>query len=79
MKAKIEVRGELLEEHVAPKESQGDLKDQWLPLDIRYPVVEWVRQWQQKTEVSTYRVIGGLGLASGKFCARQARYGKVNR
>jgi len=41
-------------------------------------VVDWVRRWQQKTELSTHRFIGWLGLPTSKFYDWQARYGKVN-
>ena len=41
-------------------------------------MVDWVRRWQQKTELSTHRFIGWLGLPTSKFYDWQARYGKVN-
>ena len=40
--------------------------------------MDWVRRWQQKTELSTHRFIGWLGLPTSKFYDWQARYGKVN-
>jgi len=41
-------------------------------------VVDWVRRGQQKTELSTHRFIGWLGLPTSKFYDWQARYGKAN-
>lgn len=40
--------------------------------------MDWVRCWQQKTEISTHRFLGWLGVTPSKFYDWQARYGKVN-
>ena len=41
-------------------------------------MVDWVHRWQQKSELSTHRFIGWLGVTTSKFYDWQARYGKVN-
>ena len=49
-----------------------------MPHDRRDSVVDFVRYWSDRTEISTGRFIGRLGIASSKFYDWKRRYGKVN-
>ena len=50
----------------------------WVPHDTRDAIVDFVRAFAAKTELSTVRVVGWLGVARGKFYDWQKRYGRVN-
>jgi putative transposase len=41
-------------------------------------VVDFVRQWSEKTEIATIVIIGMLGIGAAKFYSWRQRYGKVN-
>jgi putative transposase len=41
-------------------------------------VVDYVRYWNQRTELSSQQLVGWLGIRSSKFHDWQKRYGKVN-
>jgi len=49
-----------------------------LPHDLRDQIVDFVRRWSAKTEISVGRFIGWLGIAASKFYNWRERYGKVN-
>jgi putative transposase len=50
----------------------------WTPHDTRDSIVDFVRQWSEKTEISTERWVGWIGMARGKFYDWRKRYGKAN-
>jgi len=41
-------------------------------------VVDFVREWSDKTEIPAERLVGWIGIARGKFFAWCKRYGKAN-
>jgi putative transposase len=41
-------------------------------------VVDFVRQWAEKTEIATIAIVGMLGIGAAKFYSWRQRYGKVN-
>lgn len=45
---------------------------------MRDAVVDFVREWSDKTEIPAERFIGWIGIARGKFFAWRKRYGKAN-
>ena len=46
--------------------------------DLRDEVVDYVREWSEKTEVPAARLIDGLGVGRSKFYEWRRRYGKTN-
>jgi hypothetical protein len=50
----------------------------WVPHDTRDQVVDYVRYWNGRTEVTAQQLVGWLGIRSSKFHDWQKRYGKVN-
>ena len=49
-----------------------------MPHDLRDQVVDFVRRWSEKTEISAARLVGWAGLGRSKFFDWKSRYGKVN-
>ena len=49
-----------------------------MPHDTRDQVVDFVRAWTDKTEVSARRVVAWIGLAVSKFYDWRNRYGRAN-
>jgi len=45
---------------------------------VRDAVVDFVREWSDKTEIPAERLVGWIGIARGKFFAWCKRYGKAN-
>jgi len=45
---------------------------------VRDAVVDFVREWSDKTEIPAERFVGWIGIARGKFFAWCKRYGKAN-
>ena len=45
---------------------------------MRDVVVDFVRDWSEKTEIPAERFVGWIGIARGKFFAWRKRYGKAN-
>jgi hypothetical protein len=41
-------------------------------------VIDFVRRWNERTEIATQRFVRWLGVASSKFYDWRARYGQVN-
>lgn len=50
----------------------------WVPHDTRDAVVDYTRQWSDKTEIPLKRFISWLSVAKSKFYAWIERYGKAN-
>jgi putative transposase len=50
----------------------------WVPHDVRDQIVDFVRCWSEKTEISAGRFIVWLGVAASKFYSWRKRYGRVN-
>jgi putative transposase len=49
-----------------------------VPHDTRDQVIDFVRRWNERTEIATQRLVRWLGVASSKFYDWQSRYGQVN-
>ena len=49
-----------------------------MPHDVRDQVVDFVRRWSQKTEISVGRFIHWLGVTASKFYNWRQRYGRAN-
>lgn len=49
-----------------------------MPHDVRDQIVDFVRRWSEKTEISAGRFIHWLGVAESKFYHWRERYGHVN-
>jgi transposase InsO family protein len=49
-----------------------------VPHDVRDEVVDWVRRWSEKTEISVGRFLPWLGIGASKFYDWRQRYGRVN-
>ncbi len=78
IQTKDEVLAELMAEHVALKKSWGTLTRVWVPHDTRDQIVDFVRRWSEKTEISAGQFIHWLGVTTSKFCDWRERYGCVN-
>ena len=50
----------------------------WVPHDVRDQVVDFVRRWSEKVEISVGRFIAWLGVTVSKFYNWRHRYGRVN-
>jgi len=50
----------------------------WTPPDVRDQIVDFVRRWSDKTEISTAGFIRWLSIAPSKFYCWRRRYGCVN-
>ena len=49
-----------------------------MPHDVRDQVVDFVRCWSEKTEISAGRFIAWLGVTASKFYDWRQRYGRAN-
>jgi len=49
-----------------------------MPHDVRDQVVDFVRRWSEKTEISVGRFPQWLGIGVSKFYDWRQRYGRVN-
>jgi transposase InsO family protein len=47
-------------------------------VDLRDQIVDFVRQWSEKTELAAKRLIGWIGMGQSRFYDWKQRYGKVN-
>jgi hypothetical protein len=66
-------------EHIrVKKKSWGALTATWVPHDVRDQVVDFVRRWSEKTEISVGRFMGWLGVTASKFYDWRERYGRAN-
>ncbi|HXN74662.1 MAG TPA: IS3 family transposase [Candidatus Acidoferrales bacterium] len=50
----------------------------WVPHDVRDQVVDFVRRWSERTEISVGRFPQWLGIGASKFYDWRQRYGRVN-
>ncbi len=64
--------------HRAKKKSWGTLTGNWVPHDVRDQVVDFVRHWSERAEISVGRFIHWLGVTASKFYDWRQRYGCVN-
>jgi seryl-tRNA synthetase len=78
LKKKNEVLSELMEEHVQLKRSCGALEAAWVPHDKRDAVIDFVRRWSERAEISAKCFISWIGIAKGKYHDRRLCYGRVN-
>src|SRR6516164_5048592 len=79
VQTKDEVLAELMGEQVAlKKKSWGALTKNWVLHDVRDQVVDFVRGWSEKTEISVGRFPQWLGIRASKFYDWRQRYGRVN-
>jgi hypothetical protein len=49
-----------------------------VPHDVRDQVVDFVRRWSEKTEISVGRFPAWLGVTASKFYDWRQRYGRIN-
>jgi len=66
-RTKDEVLAELMAEYIALKKFLGNLTGNWVPPDVRDQVVDFVRRWSERAEISVGRFIHWLGVAASKF------------
>jgi putative transposase len=56
----------------------GTLSGRWVSHDVRDEIVDYVRQWSERTELPAGRLVRWIGVGSSKFHDWKKRYGKVN-
>jgi len=49
-----------------------------VPHDTRDTIVDFVRQWSERTEIAGKRMVAWMGISSSKYHDWQGRYGQVN-
>ena len=49
-----------------------------MPHDTRDTIVDFVRQWSERTEIAGKRMVAWMGISSSKYHDWQGRYGQVN-
>ncbi len=54
------------------------MNGRWVPHDTRDEVVDYVRQWSERTELASGKLVQWIGVGSSKFYDWKRRYGKVN-
>ena len=54
------------------------MNGKWVAPDIRDEVVDFVRRWSERTEISVEQFIVWLAIASSKFYRWRKRYGSLN-
>jgi transposase InsO family protein len=54
------------------------LKGQWVGHDTRDEVIDYVRRWSERTELSAKQLVRWLGVGMSKYYDWTKRYGKVN-
>jgi hypothetical protein len=55
------------------------LSHRWVPSDVRDAVVDFVRDFAQRTELKTAWILRRLGVAPTQFHRWKERYGAVNQ
>ena len=56
----------------------GTLNGRWVSHDVRDEVVDYVRQWSERTELPSGNLVKWIGIGTSKFYDWRRRYGKVN-
>ena len=56
----------------------GTLNGRWVSHEVRDEIVDYVRQWSERTELPAGRLVRWIGIGSSKFYDWKKRYGKVN-
>jgi putative transposase len=56
----------------------GTLKGRWVPPDTRDQIVDYVRKWTDRTELTAKRLLGWLELSTSTFHQWKQRYGRPN-
>ena len=56
----------------------GTLSGQWVLHDTRDEIVDYVRKWSDRTELTSGKLVRWIGIGSSKFYDWKKRYGKVN-
>ena len=56
----------------------GTLNGRWVSHDVRDEIVDYVRQWSERTELPAGRLVPWIGIGTSKFYDWKKRYGKVN-
>jgi transposase InsO family protein len=54
------------------------LTGRWVSHDVRDEVVDYVRHWSNRTELTAGKLVKWIGIGSSKFYDWRRRYGKVN-
>ncbi len=54
------------------------MKGNWVAQAVRDQVVDFVRYWSPRTEISGRRLVSWLGISHSKYYNWQARYGQAN-
>jgi len=73
-----EVLSELMEEHVAQKNTWGSLRATWVPHDTRDQLMDFIRCWSDRSWISASKFIGWLDIGSSKYYDWKRSYGKIN-
>ena len=79
--ARPEERGHLRAdggERPRKKSQWGTLNGRWVPHDTRDEVVDYVRRWNERTEIPARQFVAWLGIGQSKFHDWKDRYGKRN-
>lgn len=50
----------------------------WTQPDIRDEVIDYVRNWANKTELNANMLVGWIGIPRSKYYQWKDRYGQVN-
>jgi hypothetical protein len=75
---KTEVVAELLQEHVQlKKRTWGTLNGRWVPHQTRDEIVDYVRYWSHRGQVTIGQIVKWIGLGASKFYDWRDRYGQV--
>lgn len=54
------------------------MKGQWIGHEVRDEVVDFVRDWSERTELAAGDLAGWMGLKSSKYYDWRSRYGRAN-
>ena len=54
------------------------MKGSWVEPDVRDEMVDYVRQWSDRTEIKAEKMVSWIGITRSKYYDWRCRYGKVN-
>lgn len=74
---KNDVMAELLEKYVNLKKQPGALNRKWIPHNIRDAVVDFIRDWSEKTGIVAKYLLKWTGLWSGNYHKWVRHYGQA--